>query len=317
MTSICVVTMNRGAKLRQTVETIWRTATEPYELIVVDNGSTEEATLEFLAELDGRAKVIRNATNVGLSKATNQGLAAGSADCLIHMDDDVVLTQPGWNQTLRQFLDAHPEVGIAAPNRGPVGAIRHPGFLEVRWFLGMVWALRRSIFTEIGGYDEQLLHQQECDLCLRVRLHGFYAAYCPALPASAAIHNDDAPQSELAKAREAFGTVQFHDKWTEYFRGRSWSYGTTPRYLMQHFPPDQDFLARIAEAHRLNTHPEAVTIEGQQYWIVRELRPDRAFTEPHGTDKWEAFKTTIVDDWFRLTGQRYVRYRWPRVPYGL
>jgi glycosyltransferase involved in cell wall biosynthesis len=312
--------MNRGNTLRETVSAIFEFATEPYELIIVDNGSTDEPTLSLLTELEGaqdhRCTVIRNETNQGLSVATNQGLMIGRYDTLIHMDDDAVIRRRGWNQAFHEFLIKHPEVGIAAPDRGPVGSIAHEGFTEVRWFLGMVWALRRSIFEEIGGYDEQLQHQQECDMCLRVRLHGYLAAQCPHVPIQDVIHNDPGgPRSEISLAREDFGTVQFCDKWAQYFLGRGRGYKDCPRYLMAHYPPDLEFLERVA-GQPFNGE-ETLVLNGVVYYVFKTLRTENAFMEPRGSDRYAVTQQEIVARWKALTGEDYTGYDWGRVPYAL
>lgn len=312
--SICLVTMNRPDTLKQTVVAIKNHAHEPYELIVVDNGSTDPDQLEYLASLESTGiQVIRNETNQGLSAATNQGLAAAKYDLLVHMDDDALIQVPGWTTRVENFMDRHPEVGLAAPGRQTPDTIVTPDYREGRWFLGMVWALRREVFEAIGGYDTQLLHQQECDLGLRVRLYGFKVVE---LSFWTAIHNDHAQQSELSKARENVGTVQFHDKWCQYFRGRATGWSTVPRYLMQHFPPDQEFFRRLTLPLGLNVDPETVVYQGLTYWKYLELRPDDAFVSTaEEVDKYKASEAKIINDWEVLSGTQYQPYQWKRLPY--
>lgn len=95
-TSICLVTRDRPDILRQTLAALRQYVTQPAEFVVVDNGSTDPATLTLLTECEQAGwKVIRNAQNLGLSKATNQGLAAATSPYLIHLDDDCLLTEAG------------------------------------------------------------------------------------------------------------------------------------------------------------------------------------------------------------------------------
>lgn len=323
-TAICLVTMNRADTLRQTVEAIHKHSTGEWLLLIVDNGSDQEDHLALLDEYsnDDKIRLVRNTENKGLGYATNQGFHYARQlrpdwPTLIHMDDDALIRQTGWNQTLHEFLTRNEEVGCVAPDRGNVGVIRHKRYTEVRWFLGMIWALRANIYDEIGAYDEQLLHQQECDMCLRVRMHGYLAAQCPEFPISGVHHNDHAERTPISLAREDMGTVQFHDKWCEYFRGRGASYGTTPRYLMQHFPIDQDFFERLAIQNRLGFDKESpsTVVDGQTYWIHRDIRPDDAWLEPHGSDRYEDTKQQIINRWNELTGVVYTGYDWGRVTY--
>ncbi len=74
LTSIIIVTFNELEYTRQCVESIRRLTDEPYELIFVDNASTD-GTVQYL-ESQPDAKVIRNSDNRGFPAAVNQGIAA-------------------------------------------------------------------------------------------------------------------------------------------------------------------------------------------------------------------------------------------------
>lgn len=321
--------MDRPNLLAQTVDAIVDTAVEPYEIIIVDNNSTTPEAVELLDIYDGyRAQVIRNQANLGLSVATNQGFNAAQFDCLIHMDDDCLVRHVGWNKVMEGYLD-NPKIGMVVPYRTPL-SIQQDGYREITWGLGMVWAIRRSLFEDIGGYDPQLLHQNECDMALRVRLAGLHVA---AIEDFTPIHNDpNTTRSEMAVMREHLGCVQFRDKWTSYFRGRAWNYGTDPVYLMQHWPPDQEFFQRFAEANGviLNPAPDTVPLSveqwdshanstaslvhvaGDKYLVARELRNNYAHWEHRiNPELYSRDRDMIIERWFQATGERYEGYRWP------
>ena len=326
-TSFCVVTMDRGPALRESVRTIATHAAEPYEIIVVDNGSTDPDAVEALSEIDVD-RVIRNSANLGLSVATNQGFEAARYDCLVHLDDDCLVRHDGWNRIIENHFDATAKIGMVVPTTTPL-SIDHGTYREITWGLGMCWAIRASLVDDIGGYDPQLLHQNECDMALRVRLAGFHVA---AVDGFTAIHNDPGEQrSPMSIARERLGCVQFRDKWASYFRGRDWNYGTDPIYLMQHWPPDQDFLRRFAWQAGVDLNPydgdvvgdvsaqwdlfEALpktTIGGVDFSVVRELRNDYGHwywkTDPgcFARDREE-----IIAEWHALTGEIWEGYQWP------
>jgi hypothetical protein len=130
-------------------------------------------------------------------------------------------------------------------------------------------------------------------------------------------HNDAAPQSRLSKARENVGTVQFHDKWLQYFLGSGWSYGRTPRYLMQHFPVDLEFFDRLALPLGLNATEEKTRIGRQEFWVHRDVRLDRNFMVPSGIDAWEIHKAEIIAEWEEASGLTYEGYNWGRIPYAV
>lgn len=331
-TSIAVLCMDKPAVLSQTTSLLRDNLIHPYEVIVVDNGSTNEETLTLLDyyEREEGWTVIHNETNLGLSVGTNQGLEKGKYDCLIHLDDDCIIGNPGWNQTMRKHFEIE-KVGLVVPQQ-PDESIRHEQYRELRWALGMCWAIRKDLFDDIGGYDPQLYHQNECDLALRVRMAGYHVAGIGGVDA---IHNDPGGhRSDVSLAREHIGCVQFRDKWCSYFRGRDWNYGTQPLYLMQHWPPDQEFLRQFAwqEGLDLNPPPLGLTddhkarwiefdklagettfqIHGQNYMIFREIRNEYSHWEHrYNSNGYLEDRELAIARWLELTGDRYEGYKWP------
>mgnify|MGYP001570317039 CR=1 FL=1 len=332
-TSICLVTRDRPGTLRATVEAIRQFADNPYEVILVDNGSTDYDTRALLAMCEAYGwTVVRNIENMGLSRATNQGLALGQYDCLIHLDDDALLEQQGWNQGMRSYFK-HPQVGLVMPFQGSE-FIDQGEYREIRWGLGLTWAIRKTLFDDIGGYDPQLTHQNECDLCLRVRMAGFHVAGVPTVQVH---HNEPhGPRSDISLAREHLGVVQYRDKWTAFFRGREWNYGTLPLYLMQHWPPDQEWYRRFAlqngvdlnpapEGAKIDTSPGSVLgltdetaakierrvqIRGQWYLAYCDLRNDYSYFETEGNG-YAVDRQRAIARWYELTGEQYEGYKWP------
>ena len=89
---------------------IWRDTT--YELIVVDNGSTD-GTLELLAaEHNKDVRVIANGKNVGFCKAGNQGAEIATGRHLMFLNDDILIIDDAFPK-LVEFMDAHPDVGMS------------------------------------------------------------------------------------------------------------------------------------------------------------------------------------------------------------
>lgn len=334
-TSIAVLCMNKPGTLAQTVANLEHTLEQPYEVILVDNGSTDPQTRNILATQERKGwKVIRNESNRGLSVGTNQGLEAGQYDFLIHLDDDCLVKTKGWNQIMRRYIVNHPEVGMVAPSR-QAESIDHGPYQEIRWAMGFIWGIRKSLFDKIGGYDPQLHHQNECDMALRVRMSGFRLA---GIADFTAIHNDPGgPRSDIALAREHIGCVQFRDKWATYFRGEGWNYGTPPIYLMQHWPPDQDFFRRFSEHHGVDLNPppdevvpggpqevwdqldhfaarQIITIAGQRYLIWRDIRNDYCHWEHRfNPDGYVNDRIKAINRWHELTGELYEGYQWPNL----
>lgn len=333
-TRVSIVSMNRPEQLAVTIAACQPLDANP---AIIDNGSTDSVTIGLLNQM---ANTVRFGENRGLSSAINVGLFCSSgAEILVHLDDDAVLADPGdLAGAIESSFESFPELGLIVPNAANYSEfIDRGGYREVRWALGFCWATRKSLWQQIGGYDEQLLHQQECDLAIRVRMAGYTVG---ALPGFNAHHNDPGGErSDLSKAREHLGCVQFRDKWTSYFRGcespsKPWSYGTMPLYLMQHWPPDQEWYRRYAETHGVHLNPgpppshaslppgsrlglngedfglsRMINIAGMNYLAYVDLRNDYGYWATG--DGYHEDRQKAIDRWRELTGEIYTGYKWP------
>src|SRR5690349_3797996 len=91
--SIVVPCFNGGRFLDGLMASLARQSFRDFEIIIVDDGSTERNTLDKLAELQGRARVIRQ-DNRGLSGARNTGIRAALADLVLPLDCDDTFEAP-------------------------------------------------------------------------------------------------------------------------------------------------------------------------------------------------------------------------------
>ncbi len=114
--SIAVLTLDGLPFTRLCLESVLRSTRQlPYELIVVDNGSTD-GTRAFLAELAARnahVSVLANDENVGFARGVNQALARSSGDVLVILNNDTIVP-PGWLERLLRHL-ADPSIGLVGP----------------------------------------------------------------------------------------------------------------------------------------------------------------------------------------------------------
>jgi GT2 family glycosyltransferase/tetratricopeptide (TPR) repeat protein/glycosyltransferase involved in cell wall biosynthesis len=133
-TSIVIVTHNQFEFTRICVESIRKYTAEPYELIIIDNGSTDE-TVEYLKGLglrvEGRGpkegrdrrqegylpvrvQIVSNAFNRGFPAAANQGIQAATGQQMVLINNDTVVTA-GWLTRLLRALESDPTVGMVGP----------------------------------------------------------------------------------------------------------------------------------------------------------------------------------------------------------
>ena len=136
LASIIVPCWNQRGFTELCVQALFRHTRRPWELIVIDNGSTDD-TAAYLAGVRDAANVpvtlVKNAQNRGFPAAINQGLQQARGDYLVLLNNDAVVTD-GWLDQLvaltRVTWDADDRethgpdgggVGRPAPNEGPDG----------------------------------------------------------------------------------------------------------------------------------------------------------------------------------------------------
>ena len=159
--------------------------TKDYEIILVDNGSKPPIA----------GANIRNEKNLGFPAAVNQGIRAGFADDIIILLNNDVIVTPGWADYLKIHLEQYAIVSpltnycaglqrVTLPlyeNREELDRVACENAVanklqtrEVNWIIGFCMAFRKSLWEELGEFDESLwpCSGEEIDFCLRARKSG-------------------------------------------------------------------------------------------------------------------------------------------------
>lgn len=182
-----------------------------WELLLVDDGSTDIETIAALAQIgqDPRVRLIRLTENRGLAAALNVCLCECRTELAARIDtDDIAL--PAWLERQVAYMDAHPEVAICGcqlesfmHGTGKVlGATNHPPIITSEviaeqarsgrgiWFInhpGVIY--RTEAIRSLGGYNPSLRRGQDFELWMRafhagLRIHNQpdvlcrYRRYC-------------------------------------------------------------------------------------------------------------------------------------------
>lgn len=190
------------------------------EIIVVDNASSDPESTDFLkkAHEDKRLKLIALSKNVGFGKGNNVGADMAEGDFIFIHNPDVQVEENSIQQMI-QYLGKHEDIGILGPqlvySSGKVqeSCRRHMSFFDLvlnRTFLGRLPVFRkrvqqylmddfdhskiqdvdlltgaammipRSVWDEVGGFDERyFLFMEDFDLCREVKKHGYRVVYYP------------------------------------------------------------------------------------------------------------------------------------------
>ncbi|HEX3047071.1 MAG TPA: glycosyltransferase family 2 protein [Bacillota bacterium] len=194
--SIIILTYNALEYTRLCYESIQRFTNLPYELVFVDNGSTD-GTREFLRRLrSGNRIVIENPSNVGFARGCNQGARAAGGDLLLFLNNDTVVTK-NWLTNLTACLHSDPRIAAVGPvSNVAAGAeirttyknltemqvfachynrLNHKKWRPVRTASGFCLMVKKAVFDVLNGFDEQFETGffEDTDLTLRMTQRGY------------------------------------------------------------------------------------------------------------------------------------------------
>jgi glycosyltransferase involved in cell wall biosynthesis len=183
MTSVSVVipSYNAATYLPQALASIRTQLRAPDEIVVVDDGSTDDSP--ELARRAG-ARVLRTPTNGGPAAARNLGIREARGDVVAFLDADD-LWEPTHLAVLLQLLERHPSAVLAFSRERRIGGWEgeHPRVLPENEAVDAFWPLlrknfipqmgvvaRRDALSAVGGYDESMRYAEDYDLWLRLAL---------------------------------------------------------------------------------------------------------------------------------------------------
>jgi GT2 family glycosyltransferase len=212
--SLIIPTRDNVPLLKNCLESIERLTTYPnYEIIIIDNDSSDPATIEYLASTPHRIITFREPFNY--SKINNAGVSKAEGEYVLLLNDDTEVISAGWLEAMLEHAQRLEVGAVGAKLVYPDGRIQHAGVLTG---VGGAWGpgvathshqfypstapgylrsiavitnysavtaacmlLRKSVFEEIGGFDEENLRVSfnDVDLCLRIRAQGYRIVYTP------------------------------------------------------------------------------------------------------------------------------------------
>lgn len=206
--SVVIPTRDRVELLRQCVESIESKSTyRNYEIVIVDNASSEPAALNYLAATPHR--VVRYPGEFNYSKVNNLGAELATGEHLLFLNNDTQVIAPDWLEALLEHSQRAEVGAVGAKLLYPDGSVQNAGVVlrpdrlvgqvhkftapdghgyhgladVVRNFNAVTGAcvmLRADVFREVGGFDEDFpVTYNDLDLCLRVRSRGYLIVYTP------------------------------------------------------------------------------------------------------------------------------------------
>ena len=212
---VAVVILNWNGKkfLEQFLPSVLSTTYPGFEVIIADNGSTDNS-VSFVKEKFPGIQLIRFDKNFGFAKGYNEALKQVDAAYYILLNSDVEVT-PGWLEPMVALLESDNSIAACQPKLlsflnknqfeyagGAGGWIDKYGYpfakgrifgvneedhgqydavAPIFWATGAALFIRSNVFKEMQGFDEYFFaHQEEIDLCWRMQLAGYQIFSSPA-----------------------------------------------------------------------------------------------------------------------------------------
>jgi GT2 family glycosyltransferase len=213
LVSIVIPTKDSPDLLRTCLDSILSCSTYPkFEIVLVDNNSTDPRTLQLYQELQPRpeVRVVEDPAYFNFARLINTGAAAATGEYLILLNNDTEVLTPDWIEQLLMYAQ-FPEVGaVGAKLLYPDGFLQHGGVVgsgkdiahhagigqhdddsfyfdyvqtphETLAVTGAAMMVSAALFESVDGLDERYVPNAygDVDLCLRFRSRGLANVYTP------------------------------------------------------------------------------------------------------------------------------------------
>lgn len=196
--SVVIPLYNKENFIESTVKSVLNQTFTDYEILIIDDGSTDTSLKIANALAFAKVKIIKHPTNRGLSAARNTGISAASADYVAFLDADDCW-ETNYLETIASLITQYPEAKLFATNYLEVYAefvalppkinleINETNFIVTDFFKSSLnqpiycpssLCVNRVVFDEIGRYDEQITFGEDVDFNIRANAT-FQLAYNP------------------------------------------------------------------------------------------------------------------------------------------
>ena len=181
--SVLLPTFNGGELLRESVASILSQTWRDFELLVIDDGSTDGSVAALASLNDPRLRLLTNPKNLGLTRTLNRGLAEGRGEFVARQDADDLSDRRRLERQMAFFRESPkvellgtsawrltPEGRISGTNDLPTthDALRWASVVDNPFLHTSVMFRRERVLGEFGGYDERFSVCQDFDLWSRI-----------------------------------------------------------------------------------------------------------------------------------------------------
>jgi glycosyltransferase involved in cell wall biosynthesis len=249
LVTVVIPCYNQAHFLGEAIESVLAQSYPNFEIIVVDDGSTDNTSEVASGYPSEKVRLLRQ-KNKGLSAARNAGLAESRGEYVVFLDSDDRLLPEALEVGVRE-LEAHPECAFVsgcwnniATDGSPLPTL-HPPHEERDHYLALLHSCyirmhtvmyRRSVVESVGGFDTSLSASEDYDIYLRIandypvhhhgelvaeyrRRHGANMTIDPGLILSTSV------RVHRSQRKHVRGNEQYEEAYKTGMRRRQWTHG--------------------------------------------------------------------------------------------
>ena len=174
--SVIIPCYNDGAYIPDAVDSIKRQTFTDYEIVVINDGSTDKTTMDVLKQLEGNGVRVLHKKNEGVSTARNYGITRSAGEYILTLDADDKFSESFMERAVK-ILDDNTEIGcvtcyaqyfgintrhIRKPEEPAIADILNESYIDGSLMY------RRQCWIDAGGYDTELEGVEDWDFIICV-----------------------------------------------------------------------------------------------------------------------------------------------------
>ena len=218
LVSVIIPTKDNVDVLKRCIDSIFqKTSYSNYEIIIVDNNSTNKKTFDYFEKLKivSNIKILKYKKEFNFSKINNFAVQNAQGEVILFLNNDTEIITNGWITAMLEHAQRSEVGAVGCKLLYPNKTIQHAGVIlgitgtpgekgvaghshkhlstNSNGYIGRVNTihnvsavtaacimLRKDVFEEVGGFDENLaVAFNDVDLCLKIREHGYLIVYTP------------------------------------------------------------------------------------------------------------------------------------------
>lgn len=216
--SVIMPVFNRASLVCSTLVAIMKQEFKDFEIIIVDDGSTDDVKNKLFIYIDSRAIKYYYQANAGVSAARNKGASLSQGSYLIFLDSDDSVTE-NWLSDYASMISIHnPDIIYCGINRIKDNVLleytdpNNP-YKDGKSFGNVIpgsFCIKSEFFKTIGGYDDKLAYGENTELGFRIKMENPTTAFISSPNLIYNLHEDSHGKNSQNKMNGIIYTINKH-----------------------------------------------------------------------------------------------------------